>query len=366
MTFAGRSRSATFVEMGRADWLAWMVSVAALACVSACGGTARRGEPEQLATDGGRDGTGGAGRAQGGTPAQPFAGSGGAVQGSENGGMPSHGGRSGSGGAVGGGANGAGAGGVAAAIPAQSEEETEIVSVLDTDDETIDAVSGDELIALTRGLGIARGYLMCRCAFSPAAPPEDVMLVDGCARDENAAAMVATDAQVACIGQRMEQVLGFEDYLRCVAKRARELAWFEASICWTMKRPDVAPAIYCEAPAGADELVFACHQTMLCADGSLVDGQRCDEVAQCPGLFDERDCYDYVGRDQIECDGQLLSPYFFCADELSSCPTIEPPICDLSRPRRFLCGDGSDVGSQAVCDRVSDCSDDRDESLCLR
>jgi hypothetical protein len=208
---------------------------------------------------------------------------------------------------------------------------------------------------------------MCRCAFTPAAPPDDVaQLMQNCGLDESATRLVATDAQAVCIGERMGQVPGMEEYLRCLAKRARALAWLEASICWTRMRPEVTSVPECNDPAGAESLSFACQQTVLCADGSLVDGYLCDEEGQCPELSDERDCYDYRGHDQIDCGDQLVSPGFFCGDEFSSCDTIEPPICDLSRPGRFLCGDGSEVSSQSVCDRVSDCPNDRDENLCLR
>jgi hypothetical protein len=345
--------------MGRTAWLARVLAVGACAAASACGGDARhaaRGDEEP-------DGGGGATpAASAGTSSLPSAGSAGAPGAWASGGTSSPGGSTGSGGVESG-----GTAGWAAAVPEQNEQETEIVSALATDDEALDAATGDDLIALTRALGAARGYLMCRCAFTPAAPPEDVaQLMQTCGVDETATRMLATDAQAVCIGQRMGQVSGMEEYLRCLAKRARALAWFEASICWTRMRPEVNSVPECNAPAGADLLGHVCQQTVLCADGSLVDGYLCDDEGQCPDLSDERDCYEYRGHDQLDCGDQLVSPVYFCEDEFSSCDTIEPPICDLSRPGRFLCGDGSEVSSQSVCDRVSDCPNDRDENLCLR
>jgi len=94
-------------------------------------------------------------------------------------------------------------------------------------------------------------------------------------------------------------------------------------------------------------------------------GHRCDGLAACSDLADERNCYELTGRDQLSCGGEVWFPQQFCRD--SDCGSgVKPPLCDPARPDRFLCAGGSDVESSLVCDRNPDCADGSDEAHCLR
>jgi hypothetical protein len=253
-------------------------------------------------------------------------------------------------------------------IPGENPRESEILAPLYVDDETIDRLTGGELVELTQAMGAARGYLNCRCARSPTEPPADPeSMFESCGFDESATWMVATETRARCITERMAEVSGFEEHVRCEAKRARVFGLKEAGMCW---RPgserEPYPAIDCPVPAGGKELIDECINLELCQDGSW-GGPPCDGVADCEDLSDEVDCFDYGGRDSLLCGPELVSAEKVCWVGASDCAyEQEPAMCDAAREDSFLCSDGGEVSSSVVCDRVADCPDGRDESLCLR
>jgi hypothetical protein len=187
---------------------------------------------------------------------------------------------------------------------------------------------------------------------------------DGCGFGESAAWMVATDGRARCITEGMAEVPGFEDYLRCRARFARTAALGEIGSCWQdMEFPTL---IDCTWPPGGEELAGECINAEICRDGSL-GGARCNRTVECGDFSDEIDCYEDVGRDSVLCGSELFNPATMCFPSASGCTrTTEPPLCDPASEYGFLCEDGSVVGTDVVCDRVKDCPDGRDESVCFR
>ena len=320
-----------------------------------CGGVSRSQPPETTAT-GGSAGTGiggSAGNATGGNTAQ------GGASGSAAGGSA---GTAGSGGSGLGGASGGTAGKTGrGSVPGETPDERDILEPLGTDDATIDAASGSDLVDLAQAIGIARGYAMCRCALSPEGPPEDAVRVMQCAMAETGADFVQTPDQARCIADRMSEVSGFEGYVRCAARSERDYALDWTEVCASPgSMPEFPPT--CEPPAGAEALIFECGQTIYCPDGARVTGRRCDTLPDCPNLADERNCYELGGRDLLLCGDALTHPMYLCSQP--ACATIA--ICDPNGLPRFRCTDGSDIDPYDVCDRVNDCVDGSDETSCLR
>jgi hypothetical protein len=131
---------------------------------------------------------------------------------------------SGGAGASTGGSSGNGVGGSGTGLPPGNARERELLDPLSTDDATIDAASGRELIELAQSIGLARGYAMCRCFFSPNEVPEDLEeLVQSCAVDESGTgARVDSEEEIACVLEGSPELPGFDEYLRCDVKNLRE------------------------------------------------------------------------------------------------------------------------------------------------
>ena len=167
---------------------------------------------------------------------------------------------------------------------------------------------------------------MCRCALSPDAPPADVEeIFEGCAFGESTAWMVATDGRARCITERMSEVPGYDDYLRCRARLGRRYGLQEIASCWQGDMSLPTPGD-CTLPPGGEGLESGCIDAEICRDGSL-GGPRCDTIGDCRDFSDEVDCYDYDGHDLVRCGSELLSPNTMCFTGASECAhTAEPPL----------------------------------------
>ncbi len=316
------------------------------------GGGAEGGEGDVTGGSAGSSAPGSGGQ---GTAGQGGAGRGGTAQGGAGSGSTAgDAGRSGDAGS---------AGGFVTKIPNPSEREKEVLAPLGTDDATIDAASGTDLTALARPVGTARGYAICRCALSPTMPPGDELLVEQCAAEETGIRFLTRPDQARCIEEGMAGVPGFEEYLRCLTKWARDdgLAW--ELVC---TNPDHVPVSNtCERSVEASSLIDGCAFVTYCADGTRVSGSRCDQAIQCVDQSDELGCFEVWGKDWFWCDGELMTPSDVC--RFGTCGLEKmPPVCDPMRPDRYLCNDGGEVGVETVCDRAFDCADGSDERYCVK
>jgi hypothetical protein len=332
----------------------------------ACGGSSKT---ENRDTDsGGSSGSGGSagqpvtgGSSTGGTAGDSGAGEGGAETSGGSGGFS---GSSGVAGAAGAGDGGGGAGtGGRGSVPGETPEETDILRPLGTSDAALDAAAGQALVEIMQEIGLARGYAMCRCFYSPSEAPDTLDDLAKCARAEIGFGTIARPDGARCIAERAQELPEFSTYLRCEARRLRENGLDWTTVCEAPGSVPPLPGI-CERPEGASEVIVECDSTVYCADEAVVVGFRCDSVAHCEDLSDERSCYDLTGQDQLTCDGEISSPLGFCHSECGAMAT--PPLCDPERPGSFVCADGSALTTDVVCDRVEDCANGADEAHCLR
>jgi hypothetical protein len=329
----------------------WLPVLAAVAI--GCGGASTSSGP-------GDDGDSGAG----GSTTDPPAGAPGV--GGSNGGAGGAGASGVAGVAAGAGQGGNAGAGATTSVPGESERETELLAPLFTDDETIAQASGEELVELANAIGMARGYAMCRCAFSPNGPPDDIdEMLRNCAAEESGVPSVSSEDRARCITEHLGEVEGLEEHLRCYARRARPLGALELTVCETGMRPEWPPLEECTPSPAIDSLIIECASSYYCADGSRVIGGRCNAIADCPDLSDEMSCLEDSGHDLLICGNEIWHPQGFCLHSMCGL-TSEPPMCDTMRPDRFLCEDDSDVDVNVVCDRVNDCPDGHDEAHCLR
>ena len=155
--------------------------------------------------------------------------------------------------------SGPGNDGAATHLPGETERETEILSPLFTDDETIAAASGEELVELVMAIGLARGYASCRCEVSPNGPPANVEeLFAFCAPEQSAIHCLSTEREARCISEHLGEVEGLEEYLRCNAHRVRPLALVDFTLCATGMRPDWPPLEDCVAPPEFEAVTLQC------------------------------------------------------------------------------------------------------------
>jgi hypothetical protein len=348
--------------------------VGALLTLSACRGQSTNPKPIDAGSAGdGRSGSagtgmeGGAPHETGGSTAVGGAGTP-AAGGSENGGS---GGTSGFGGGAGSGneagvaGNAAGAGGAVPELPGANDREREILAPLATDDATIDAATGGDLIALGRAIGAARGYAMCRCAHSPDMPPADVEeLLRGCASDETGLRELARPDEARCIEEGVVVLPAAADYLRCRIKLVRDDAPQWVSRCSDPDFPWV-PTGTCMPSAEAEMLFQRCWGALYCADGASVQGGRCDGTLECSDQSDELGCFAHVGYDWFWCESELMHPFDVCREGTCGIEKT-PPVCDPGRPSVYLCDDRSEVSVELVCNRAADCPDGSDERYCFK
>jgi hypothetical protein len=283
-------------------------------------------------------------------------------------GTAGNGGVSGLGGSAGAG-NGAGtAGSTAPAIPelpGASEREREIVAPLGTDDATIDATTGGDLLELGLAIGAARGYAMCRCAWSPDMPPMDVEeVLRGCGGEESGLRELVPKDSARCFEEGMASLPAAEAYLRCRIKWSRDDAAKWVDLC---SNPEVqpVPAEFCEASPETQRLLDDCQFAVYCADGVRVEGRRCDFGIDCADQSDELGCFETSGRDWFWCDPELEHPSVVCHSNTCGLEKT-PPVCDPDRPNVYLCDDRSEVSVESVCNRASDCPDGSDERYCFK
>jgi hypothetical protein len=346
----------------------YVLAVAVTAALAGCQGrtTSRGGSP-----------TGGAaGAASGGSAGESTGGSAGTTGGAEagQGGAQAGGTPGGSGtGATGGDAGRSGSPGSAGSagsgwtttIPNPSDDEKELLAPLGTDDATIDGTSGTDLTSLGRRIGTARGYAMCRCAFSPDMPPEDPNELDSCVVEETGLRFLTVPSYRRCIDEGMAEVPGFEDYVRCQLKWIRDDGKEWQTSCVEPTVEHVWPDYACPRSPEVSTFIDGCALVYYCADGARVAGSRCNATFECTDQSDELGCFAERGKDWFWCDGTLVEPGSVCRDGDCGVDKV-PPVCDTNRPEDYLCNDGSVVRAQTVCDRVFDCPDGSDERYCVK
>jgi hypothetical protein len=316
------------------------------------------------AGSGGTSAEGGEGNATGGTSGVTTAGSAGqgvggqagAGQGVAGAGAPGDGGSSG--------ATGSAGGGWSTTIPHPSDREKEILAPLGTDDATIDGATGSDLTALANSVGLARGYAMCRCTFTPNMPPQDGFVED-CATAETGTYFLSTPDGVRCIEEEMAKEPGVVEYVRCVSKWTRDDGRLWQEQCVDPGAAHVGPPWTCAPSPEVTALVEGCSSAHYCADGTRGAGHRCDQVFQCADESDELGCFDVNGRDWFWCDGELVTPFDVCRYGRCGIEKV-PPVCAEGQPDVYLCNDGGTVTVGKVCDRAFDCGDGSDERYCVK
>lgn len=243
----------------------------------------------------------------------------------------------------------------------------EILAALDTDDATIDAASGAALLELARDIGFARGYAVCTCLLPDGAPPIEGDSLRTCAIVESGfAENLFDEAKARCVADRSQAIAEFDAYLRCNLKNLRDVARVQAQ-CF-LDTPPVTFMYMCEYSAEADDLLRSgsCDNAFFCDDGRFTETGRCDKRVDCTDWEDERNCADLFGVDLLLWDNEILYPAYACGTESRCGLVADPPFCSPDTKELFLCGDGTDIPTQLVCDRTADCANGRDEELCLR
>lgn len=232
-----------------------------------------------------------------------------------------------------------------------------ILAPLATDDATIDAKSGAELLELAMNIGYAEGYAQCTCL-----PKEPVADLDGCARAESRFELLFEPAVARCVVEQGREVAGFDELLRCKAKSTRSLGRHYANCPdgTDTKGAGPEPPYNCSAADDVWQLASGspCRDAFSCDDGTFLHAGHCDFHRDCPDSSDERGCGDFV------CGDQLLSPWDACNPDACSVD-FSPPLCSGAEPLRAQCGDGTEVSVGQLCNQVQDCSTGRDEQYCF-
>jgi hypothetical protein len=315
------------------------------------------GAPNETA---GTAGVGGAGtQATGGSAGTQATGG---SAGAESGGMSGLGGGAGHGNTAG---LGGSAGGTIPDLPGASDREREILAPLATDDATLDATSGGDLIELALAVGAARGYTMCRCVQSPTMPPADIeQMLRSCAAEESGIRELSRPDEARCIEEGMATLPAAEEYLRCRIKQIRDDVPNWVNRCSDPDAPWIPPES-CTASPETTMLLQQCQFVVYCGDGTRVSGSRCDRDLNCSDQSDELGCFETTGYDWFWCDPDLVGPWEVCGDGACGLEKT-PPVCDPDRPNVYLCNDGGEVSVESICNRESDCPDGSDERYCFK
>lgn len=251
-------------------------------------------------------------------------------------------------------------------LPGQSAEEAQFLDALRWDDGVFADLDGLELLEAARAIGRARGYVLCRCIYSPDQAPsgEEFDHITGCAIAESTFFQLEDDETLRCVTEDFATVPGLAEYLRCHASNTREQTRAKVS-CEDPTEASGLDLPECERPPGIDGLFQNCGQSLYCQDGTRVVGGRCSGVSECPDDWDERGCFEEEGQDFIACGGVTFAPAQLCTID-EGCDDHGRMLCDLERYDVFLCADGAEIEIERACDRVDDCTDGSDESVCLR
>jgi len=327
------------------------------------GGAGSAGSASAGAAGGGGEGTatgGTGGLATAGSAGQGVAAQGGAGQGAAGQTAAAGAGMAGDGSS---GASGSAGSGWTTTIPNPSDREKELLAPLGTDDATIDAATGPDLTALAEPIGLARGYAMCRCTFTPNMPGDG--FVEDCASAETGLYFLSTPDRKRCIEEEMTREPGVTEYVRCVLKWTRDDGRLWQEQCMETAMGHMGAPWTCAPPPDVAALVEGCLFVTYCADGTRGTGQRCDQVFDCTDQSDELGCFDVTGRDWFWCDGELVSPPDVC--RYGTCGIDkEPPVCAAGQTEAYLCNSGGTVPVDEVCDRAFDCEDGSDERYCVK
>jgi hypothetical protein len=263
-------------------------------------------------------------------------------------------------------------GGASELVPGETAEESALLQPLFEDDSTIESASGDALIELAKQVGLARGYALCRCAISPDQAPESSTDLIACAREESGQLGRTLNQDTArCLSEALAADPALEPALRCDLRWAMSDGREWLRVCWE-PRPDgtvgskpVADNPNCPRTEELSTVVLTCGFVIYCTDGTRVEGSRCNGTFECNDGLDEHACFEVRGRDMIQCGDHVEDPSIVCRS--GACADSEfARWCDPLRPDRLLCGDGTDVSGDVVCDRVDDCAERTDERYCLR
>jgi len=79
-----------------------------------------------------------------------------------------------------------------------------------------------------------------------------------------------------------------------------------------------------------------------------------------PGIFRRRNTYKKRATKKLVSSNYIYNLIYYCFDILAT----PPPPSSLCGPEQIVCGDGSCVNSNRVCDGYFDCIDGKDERDC--
>src|SRR6478752_3137528 len=176
------------------------------------------------------------------------------------------------------------------------------LAALDTDDATIDSRSGRELLELAIKIGYAEGYAQCTCLL-PGPRPLDPAGLDGCARAESNFERLFEPATFRCVLEQSTTVSGFDDAVRCRAKKLRSRGRGYQRCTDGPGGPNLAdePSDACSEDDTATQLLVGntCLGAILCNDGKFQQTGRCDLQLDCSDASDERGCRELFCGDQL-------------------------------------------------------------------